>query len=69
MSKVWTNIANAVVTYIIITHADKAIEQPEVILYYLGAVGGYEIVKRYISAKSKQVQTGEQYVYDTRTDK
>lgn len=46
-SKMWTNIAYAVSTYVIVKQADNI--SWELLLVYMSVVGGSEIAKKYLN--------------------
>lgn len=48
-SKMWTNIAYAVSTYIVLTKSTGA--NWELLLVYLAAVGGSEVAKKFLNMK------------------
>ena len=49
VSKMWTNIAYAVATYVVIQHADAT--HWEMLLVYMSVVGGSEVAKKFLTLK------------------
>lgn len=50
-SKLWTNVANCVATYVVITTANNS-DSWEILLVYLAVVGSSEIAKKLIMLKA-----------------
>jgi hypothetical protein len=48
-SKMWTNIAYAVATYLVIMHVNS--ENWELLLVYVATVGGSEVAKKFLNMR------------------
>jgi len=60
-SKLWTNIAYSVATYVVIKTADNS-DSWQILLVYLAVVGSSEIAKKFLMLKAgetKSVETTE----------